>query len=242
MAVTTQVIERTRLQLRTDARRASDQASNGSDDFVSDAELNDYLNQAIVDTYNVLLDGTGETLFKTSQSIAMVAGTATYALEVDFYRLLGVDVALADGSTYVMLPVAFHERHKYVNMTGWSRFVRPGYYLTTDIDNGTPWEATPQITFLPTPDGTETVTIHYVPAPPQLTGDTDKVSLWGAHEHVALGAAVRMLEKEESDATHLLRRMGMLEQRFKKVLSSRDAGPPTTVTDAETLEDVYWPY
>jgi len=91
----------------------------------------------------------------------------------------------------------------------------------------------PQIRFTPTPTGGHDLTIWYIPHAPELTADTH---VWngfnGWEEYAIVDAAIKCLEKEESDTGALEMRKQRLIMRIQSLASARDQGFPETVTDA----------
>ena len=79
---------KTRLQLRTLARRLSDMENTS---FVSDDELNTYLNLGAQELYDLFAEVHGQEFFLKTQSIQLVAGRNVYDLADDFHVLKGVD-------------------------------------------------------------------------------------------------------------------------------------------------------
>lgn len=113
-----------------------------------------------------------------------------------------------------------------------------------DVDFGDgPYEALPYVfaerNFYPATDssaGSYTATIHYYPNPPKMVGDTDAIDgVAGWEEYVALGAAIKCLQKEESDTRDLQVRQQAKLMEIQGAAGQRDAGHPDRVTDVESL-------
>lgn len=79
---------KTRLQLRTLARQLSDMENSS---FVSDAELNTYLNLGAQELYDLFAEVHGQEFFLKTQSIQLESGINVYDLADDFHVLKGVD-------------------------------------------------------------------------------------------------------------------------------------------------------
>lgn len=96
----------------------------------------------------------------------------------------------------------------------------------------------PQIRFTPTPTGATSITIWYIPHAPVLVSSTD---VWngfnGWEEYAIVDAAIKCLEKEESDTGSLEMRKQRLIMRIQSLAGARDQGFPEQVTDV-TLP--YW--
>jgi hypothetical protein len=77
--------------------------------FVSDVEVNRYINESISDLYDQIIEAAGQEWFLTSYRFTPVAGQSVYNLPHDFYLLKGVDMGEGDAA-YPVLPYNFDER------------------------------------------------------------------------------------------------------------------------------------
>lgn len=221
---------RTLAQLREEVRQTADITYETQ--WASDAEINRYINSALSDWWDLLLEVHGQEHYLEEYLVQTVAGTATYDIDdssqAEFYALKGVD--RVDGDLRVPLaPYNFLNRNYGTQGTPlWYR--RMG---SVDPDTG---EYTKQIRFVPTPDGTYDIYLLYVPAAPVLDNDAD---VWHGHngweEYIVTMAAIRCLTKEESDTSALQLRKMELEQRIRNAAGSIDASFPEVVTDAPSV-------
>lgn len=215
---------RTLAQLRTEARQRADMETD--DSFIADSELTRMINQSIKELRDLLIENQGHEFFLTTQVITTVAGTSSYALNSAFYQLLGVDVTVG-GSVYTALPFNFHERNSFLNSSGWGNC--PVYYRIEGSN----------IVFIPTPGGAHTVTLWYIPQFTDLSSDSDTFDgISGWEEYVVVDAAMKMLEKEESDTSALMARKMVLVDRIRSLAAKRDAGMPARIVDVYP----YYPY
>lgn len=207
--------------------------------FVSDAELNRYLDEALTEFWDFVVAEQGMEFWLKNSTIASVAGTRVYALPSDYYLLLGVEVETGDPNDPVLLdPYMFKERY-----LGRSGAVHPGqegwagdamYRVYSEV-NATTGVLTHNIRFSVLPDGATTIRIWYIPHAPFLDGDADVLDgMNGWEECVVISAAIRCLEKEESDTSALFLRLELLKQRIKSIASFRDMGHPMRVWDSGT--------
>lgn len=81
------------------ARYMADQRSGSN--FTSDAEMLSIINDNYTELYDILVEA-NENYYVTTTTIALTAGTSSYALAADFYKIIGVDFAVS-GSSYVTL-------------------------------------------------------------------------------------------------------------------------------------------
>jgi hypothetical protein len=97
-------------ELRSTIRQRADMVSM---QFVTDSELNGYINASYRELRDLLVQVYGEDYFATSYSFTTDGSSDTYALPDDFFKLLGVDL-LVSGSDYISLtPFNFNERNRF---------------------------------------------------------------------------------------------------------------------------------
>lgn len=210
-------------QLRDMARSRADMTEDS--DAVSDDELNEYINEAYHELYDLITNADEARLFAVNaQGLPQVGTTNEFRLPPNFYRLVSMHVAVsgkyrpgypADPSSYAELASAGK------NLSGYRYFIR------WDINTGTR-----SIFVFPVPTS-ETLAITYWPAPKELSLDThmlDNPSSW--LELVSVGAAIRMLDKVERDATALLLAKRRLETRIQKAVYASDYHRPRVILDS----------
>lgn len=159
--------------LRLQARRRSDLENN---QFVSDAEWNDYITASQKELYDKLVSSYGNDYYvattyqfqvTSAQSYALPDGTTSF-LNADggkaqkFYKLLGVDLQYsASPSGWVTLRrFEFIERNKYGNPNtaiNWNGYSNLRYRIEGN-----------NLLFVPTPMSGQTARIWYIPAPTSL--------------------------------------------------------------------------
>ena len=83
---------RTLTNLISDVRLRADMASS---QFVTDAEVTEYLNQSIAALFNQQVASQGMAYYEKSQTITTVSGTPLYALASDFYQVLMIEASLS---------------------------------------------------------------------------------------------------------------------------------------------------
>jgi hypothetical protein len=100
------------------------------------------------------------------------------------------------------------------------------------------------IVFTPMPDSATAVKIWYIPQAVQFTSSTDTDTKWddinGYSEYVIVFAAIRMMQKEESNVQILLAQQGDLRKRITDAAANRDADNPLTVTDIYMSNNRFW--
>lgn len=209
--------------LRTQVRQRADMQSTAAQGFVTDSELNTYINQSWAELYELITTNEGQEYFMNQAGIVTGGNVDTYDLPTDFWRIKGVDMVLSASQSVTIQPFMFIERNLYkaAYAGGWTA----GYDMRYRIVGGA------RIKFIPTPLENINVTIWYVPNPPVL-GETDSVDGYaGWEEYIVVDAAIKCLQKEESDVSILMARKQELAQRIMAASPFRDAGASERVTD-----------
>lgn len=208
---------RTLAQLREEVRQRADMEDD--DQVVTDDELNRFINQSIKEWYDLLIESADQEFFAVS-AILNLTGVDYYLLPPDFYRLLGVDYAPSFGSRWQ--PVGsfrFQDRLRY---DGVQVLAGPKYRLAGNT-----------IVFVPT-STTGLARVWYIPQTTELTADTDTFDgMNGWEEYVVVDAAIKCLEKEQTDSSELRARKAEIKSRVQSLAAKRDAG------GVETIVDVY---
>ena len=93
---------------------------------------------------------------------------------------------------------------------------------------------TPTIRFVPEPDAAYATEVWYYRIPLTLDADSE---VWdgfnGWEEYATVFAATKLLQKEESDTSHLLLRLNQLSERIRDLSNNRDQGENEKVVDVE---------
>lgn len=218
----------TLLELRTQTRQRADQEKSR---FVTDAELNSYINSSIAELKDLLLEAYGsEYGVIAPYSFSTVSGTSQYALPTGFYELKGIDVEIQTGQWHDIDKFNFNERNKFQNQGSWSDVATVRYRLIGDT-----------IMFSPTPDSVVAVRVWYIPVATKLVADADSLDDLNAYsEYVITDAAIKCMQKEESDVTVLVMQKDALRKRIVDKAANRDANKPSSVTDVYSSDD--WGY
>lgn len=100
----------TLLELRTRVRRRADVG-----DFITDAEIDDYINESYADLFTMLV-AAGENYDVSETTISISSATDTYSLPVDFYKIIGVDYKVTSTDQYITLfPFNENERNRTIS-------------------------------------------------------------------------------------------------------------------------------
>jgi len=181
--------------------RALDYADMTGSNFPVEARVNDYINSAASEMYDILVNAY-EDYFLSTQSITLVAGTENYALPSDFYKAKRV-YYLSGGRRFSIHPFNLEtlDGAKTSPLTSGSAelwYVPEMSLMTSDSD-----------------------TISSI-IPPMIKGWPD---------YKAISAAIRLLIREESDPTGLMQEKLLMQQRLISLAEPRDAGIPDAIQD-----------
>jgi hypothetical protein len=213
--------------LRDQARARADMQNSG---FIADTELDFYINSEIQELYD-LLTTTFEDYYVTSSPFTVAANVSTVNVPSDFYKLRGVDIEVSPGSYSTAIPFMFQERNRLSNP-----LLYPNYE-----QNLVMYRLRGQQLSFTGSQGGFNGQMWYIPVFTKLINASDTFDgINGYEEYVIVGAAIRMLQKEESDTRVLLAIKQDLRQRVENSAANRDAGTPERVTDMTNLDS--FPY
>lgn len=215
--------------LETAVRQRADMVNST---FITQSELQSYINQSYFELYDLLVSKYGDNYYTADPySFTTDGETYLYTLPADFYKMLGVDLALSNTQdSYVTLkPFNFIERNRY-SVPNFQSF----YGVTNmryRIQGNTLW-------LNPIPAANQTIRLWYIPRMTTLSAPTDTVQgVSGWTEYIICDAAMKCLQKEESDVTVLMAQKNALIERINAMAENRDAGSPATVADSRLSFD-----
>jgi hypothetical protein len=218
----------TLLQLRTQSRQRADMETS---DFITDSELNNYINSSIAELHDLLVSAYGSDYFLSDYSFNTVSGTADYALPSTFYKLKGVDVRINNSSWCSVRPFNFNERNRDQDVS-WGMSLGPSVRYRLMGSN---------IKFSPIPDAAYQTRLWYVPKATTLVADGDSFDDLNQYaEYVIVDAAIKMLQKEEKDVNVLMAQKMALKKRLEQMSENRDVGQPASISDIYAENDEYW--
>lgn len=203
--------------------------------FVTDTELTSYINQSYYELYDLLVQKYGDNYYVQSPYSFTTDGVSQFfTLPSDFYKLLGVDLALSNtlDSFVTIRPFNFSDRNRYAvpNFQSFYGVTNMRYKL-----NGN------QLWLTPIPAAGQTIRVWYVPRMTELVTGSDTVDgISGWTEYIIIDAAIKCLQKEESDVTALAMQKQAIIQRIESAAENRDAANPATVSDGQ-FSDMWQP-
>ena len=198
--------------------------------FVTDAEVIGYINVAMAEIHDILVDRYEDYYVSTEPFTLPADNPGT--LPDAFYKALGVDFDTG-GTTYRLRRFSFQERNVYNSPAMVAGRVTNTLYAIQGAE----------IKFIPSPTVSGTATLYYVPEAQQFatsgSGFMDVTVVtkapavaFGYEEYVVVDAAIKCLQKEESDVQMLMVQKQQLKERIENAASNRDQGEPTAITDS----------
>jgi len=223
-------------QVRLLAQQRADRVNS---QFVTLPEWNSYINQSYFELYDLLVT-LYEDYYLAEPVIFTTDGNNTYDLPngvnydgaAPFYKLLGVDCGLGQSTNawVTLKKFDFIQRNRYVYPNIGASLLgvfNMRYRVMGD-----------KLHFIPTPSANQFIRLWYIPRVTQLLKDTDIMDgVSGWTEYVVVDAAIKALQKEESDVSVLMAQKQMLKQRIEETAMNRDAGAPDTISDTRRFGD-----
>jgi len=214
---------RTLLQLRDEIRNRGDLMVVRH----TDVELTRNVNQSIAELYDLLVE-VNKDYFLDYDDVSVVSGTGEYALDADFYKVLGVDVQ--DGSH-------------------WRQLRRFNWAERNQLQEGGAGKLTTRyramgsnLRLRPTPQWSGTLRLWFIPAYEVLVnpGDTfDGMAGW--EEYVVIDCLIKARVKDEEDIQELMALKDAQIRRIRSEASERDDGEPNRIRDCSTEAAEAWP-
>lgn len=207
-------------ELKTQARQRADMTESS---FVEDAELTSYINNSIAELYDLLIQSYGSDYYISQYDFTTVSGQKAYDLPSDFYKLRGVDANYGTNNPTTLDQFNFNERNRFTEVLQWNI---DGLYQIRYRLRGS------QLLFSSDPDRNVAITLWYIPLATKLVDDADTMDDLNAYsEYVIVDAAIKMMQKEESDVSVLMLQKEALKQRIESASQNRDAGSSESVSD-----------
>jgi hypothetical protein len=196
-------------------------------EFVTDEELTDYINSSASELYDILVTKF-EDYYTKDPVLFNIASGNTYNLPSDFYKLRGVDEDFGSGDFAALERFNFNQRNRR-NLS----INRPALGVTSKKYR----IFGKKLMISPEDQATGNYRLWYIPQYDPMVNPTDELDVvMGWEEYVIVDAAIKCLQKEESDTQVLQGQKASLYQRIEIASQNRDAENP------ETMTDVYKPF
>ncbi len=207
---------RTLTNMLLDVRQRTNQENST---FVTDAELTEYLNQEIAELEVKLALAQGQPHFRSTQVIAVTAGTALYTLPATFWAVQEV-TATIHGTVATLLPFMPSEHAALMNSTLASLECPVRYRI-----QGTSIEFRPVTTSF-------SATLYFHPAQTRLSTGTDQWDGFNGYEMAAIyGVCATVMAKEDSDPRFFVEQKDRIYATITAAAAHRDMANPERVQD-----------
>jgi hypothetical protein len=213
-------------QLITRTRAEAD--VTGADVFLTDAELQTFLDVAYAELVDLLARASIHQ-FETSTTITTDGTNDSFAVPADHYKTLAIDYRYATDRYSKVEPLMFEERNDYsLGINGSAR----GYRLVGS-----------NIVFYPKPPSGQVYRHIYIPAPANISAVVTSTAVDGVagwEEYIVVHAAKTIKQKQEDDAAIMVlnSKLRDLEERINTMAQDRDA--PRRIVDVnEPSGDFY---
>lgn len=231
-------------QLRLFSQARADQINSN---FLSLAEWNSNIDNSLYELYDLLIAAYGEEYFMAPAPAQFTSNgntqvyplpdgitsftngltSATGYIAPATYKIMGVDLGVNNG------PNGWVSIEKF-NFVDRNKFFYPNTNSTMyGVFNMSYRLYGTNIMFIPLPNGNQPIRIWYIPRMTQLLQDTDTtvIGYSGWLEYVIVDAAIKAMQKEESDCSVLMAQKEALRKRIEAMAAGRDAGRPDTISD-----------
>lgn len=226
-------------QLRTAIRERGDFKNSTGDytnSFITDSELNSYINQSYFELYDLLIQKYGDDYFVKvpPYSFQTDGQNQFFNLPSDFYKLLGVDLALSNTTDSFVSIWGF-------NFGDRNRYAVPNFQSFYGVTNLRCRLANNSLWLTPTPQSGQTIQLWYIPRLTTLSADSDTCDgISGWTEYIIVDGVIKCKQKEESDVQVEMLQKQALIQRIESAAENRNASAPPTVLDKQ-YSDFWWP-
>lgn len=226
-------------QLRQLSQQRADLVNSG---FITTSEWNTYIVQSAFELYDRLVT-VFEDYYIAPPLDFSTTGADMYPLPDGsnypdnngnpapaLYKLMGVDCGLAqNNNAFVTLQkFDFIDRNKFVYPQIQNTFMGVFNLAYRMIGSN--------IKFIPVPAGSQFIRLWYIPKMKQPLQDTDMLDgISGWTEYVIIDAAIKAMQKEESDVSVLMAQKAAIIERIDGAAQNRDAGQPDTIGDRRSF-------
>lgn len=216
--------------LRVYARQRADQEDSA---FIDDPELTSYINEGWYQVNDLVIQSYGEMYNVSVTTFTLNAGSDTISLSSTtggaFYKMQGLDL-YRSGTYFTCGRYTWNNRNAYQAQSPLNSYI---YGFASDPLTESPYKYSivgGNINVVPVPVQGDTFRLYYVPAPVTLVNDSDQISLPGPWEYYpAIYAAIKMLNKEESDSSALRYELEAFKKQIQEMTKERDIAGPTTM-------------
>ncbi len=204
------------------------------DQLITDAELTGYVNQSIRDLYDVVVDHGDHSWLPWTEQTLTAGANGVYTIPAPAYKFVAMWID-DGGKRRPIRPCNPRDAYKSIGQEFTP--ARCKYIVNGRALGGT---AGLQVETYPYAPSGQPAIFRTISEPTVLVSGADSLYFPnGWDEYVVTDAAIKCLEKEESDTRALMARREMLRQRIIGASATLDRGEPRSVTD---VTDRIFPY
>lgn len=205
--------------------RVLDLADMKNTGFIGDDELTFYINQEYTELYDLVV-ASFEDYFMNNLQFTLTGNQDGYSMPNQVYKLRGVDYNVNSGPTqwYSLNRFMFGDRNRYNTpwgLIGWYPWQNLMYSWTGSM-----------LKIIPETQAAGTYRVWYTPHLVQLDNTVNMLfdpTLEQWVDIIIVGAAIKCLNKEESDVSVLMAQKQMLVQRIEGLAPNKDNNMPKYV-------------
>lgn len=204
----------TLLQFRN---RVRDRADLVADMFVTDATLNQWINDSISELYDLLLQAS-EDWYVVSTPVTVTSPASSFSAPAGMIRFHGLDRDIGGGKYEPIKRGVFRERLTYTERR---------YVLTKQT-----------LLLFPATSAPGSYVAWYTPAFTTLAADGDSFDgVNGWEEYVVVDVAMKARVKGEEEAGDLMTAKALLRGRIQTMAGTRDASEPPRIVDVHADDE-----
>lgn len=232
-------------EIRLQSKQRADRVNS---QFLTTSEWNNNINQSMYELYDLLITCYEDYFIAPPVTLTTDGTTVQYPLPNGysnfitnsqaapaFYKLSGVDLSLnTSANAYVTVDkFDWIRRNEYV-FPNTASTIYGVFNMRYRLMGST-------LYFTPTPSAGQGIRIWYIPRLPTLLKDKDTttVDISGWIEYVIVDAAIKALQKEESDVSVLMAQKMALKARIEESAMNRDAGRADTISNSRSSSGYY---
>lgn len=205
---------------KTRVRRRADMIYS---QYISDAELVEYINGSLQELYDLFVEANLD-YFTATTTFTVASGSSSQPLPTNaVYKLRGLDINIA--GSWIPVP-AYEQMERGRLLDGRNNRLCPTVSYRVFGET---------IEFLPTDQAPGDYRLRYVPVMTPLVADSDTFNGYnGLEEYAVVDAAIKCKDKEESSVTVLMAQKDKLEKRVQAMANVRDYASVERVSDVRT--------
>lgn len=218
---------RTLVRQRTDTENTT---------FVSDTELNSYINDSASELWDLLIQAYGEDYFTTSTDIATTPNQEYISIPTGVYQIKGVFSYTTTGSDRVRAPLT---RQTLTDMLSDQR--SPGWSVSSGYCDATYRVVADRIYFAPLPTAAQNLELWYIPTFPRLSSDSSTFDAYnGWQEYVVADVCIKVAQKDQADVSVFAAQKSAMLERINRMKTERDAFQTNYVQNLNNMWPLNW--